>query len=432
MPQTSTLAVANKGFGWRQLFVLIAALLLSRLLFILMMPATYSTDLYSWLKVMEVLQNHGNPYRETGVLNWPPFWMQILFGIHQVAKYAQISATHLIQATLVGGEVLVLCIAHAFALKHFDKRRVFWALFFGLAINPVSIFLSCQHCNYDVFVGMFVLLATWMLVEWNARRNAEAWLAACFFIGLGILAKTVPIILTPLLLLGFRRLSWPVRLFGAALVAAPFAIGMSVLFTLERQGVMEHVIGYRSLAGWYGITGLLFRTGWPGAMDAYQKISPVLFIAVMAFTAFWCNRKEALNSKKILMLALLMMLFIPTFGPGYSPPYILWYLPLMVILYATADKTLRRFFIVAWLITVLTYIVEYALFNSHGAFLLELEPSLRMTTLSEQAGSRQGQTLIRLPMFACYVALFFMLIKRLRSEEATVVNKSTLAAQALP
>src|SRR5690606_25425406 len=135
-------------------------------------------------------------------------------------------------------------------------------------------------------VGLWVLLSAWMLIEWAREGKADAWLMACFFIGMGILAKTVPAILTPLLLIGFRQLSLRSKIFGAILLAAPFAIGMGVLFSLEPHGVMKNVIGYRSLGGWYGFTGVLWLLRAYGALELYKSISPFLFLGAMGFTAW--------------------------------------------------------------------------------------------------------------------------------------------------
>jgi hypothetical protein len=405
---------ARRPAVWGALSILIITLILSRVAFILFMPATYSIDLHSWLHVMDILEAGGNPYKETGVLNWPPFWMQILFGLHQIAKHTGLAPTHLIQSTLISTEALVLTVVYLFARRHFYSRHLFLVLLLGWALNPVCIFLSCQHCNYDVFVGLFVLLSVWMLVEWSVGKKAEAWLVACFCIGLGILAKTVPVVLTPLLLIGFRRLPISTKMFGAVLLAAPFTIGMSVLFTLAPRGVMDHVVGYRSLAGWYGITGLLNHAGWERAMDGYQKVSPMLFLILLGVLCSWSMKHNAASPKQVLILALLAMLFIPTFGPGYSPPYILWCLPLLLALFGNAGKGLQRLLVITWLVTIVTYTIEYAMFNSHGAFLVIWEPSVKMMSLSEEMGSRKGQTLIRLPMFISYVSLFILLIREMK------------------
>jgi hypothetical protein len=419
MPATGSVPFSDRTKTWPKLPVLIAALIGARLLFMLLMPATYSTDLHSWLRVMNVLDAGGNPYKETDVLNWPPFWMQILFGLHHLAKHTGISDVRLIQFTLITGEALTVCAAYLAGRKFFPARNLFAALLWGICLNPVAIFLSCQHCNYDVFVGLFVLLGILALCAWQTTQNREAWLAACFFIGMGILAKTVPVILTPLLLLGFRRLPLTTKAFGALLVAAPFIIGMSVLISLAPYGVRDHVINYRSLAGWYGITGLLLKAGLPGAMETYQRFSPLLFLVLMTFTAFWCYRQDPVQAKNITALALVLMMFIPTFGPGYSPPYVLWYLPLAILLYTTAALRIKIVLLSGWIILMLTYATEYALFESHGAFARQWYPaSQRLINFSEQAESRGGQTLIRLPVFLFYLVLFAVLFKELRSRKS--------------
>ena len=411
--------------GIKPLLLLLGAFLAARILFILFMPPTYSTDLHSWLHVMDVLQGGGNPYNQTEVLNWPPFWMQILFGLHYLSKHTGIASTLLVQSILIACEAVVMCIVYVLGQRFFNPgKKLFYALLFGLAINPVCIFLSCQHCNYDVFVGMWILLAAWMLMEFFTRGEREAWLAACFFIGMGILAKTVPVILTPLLFAGIKKLPWRTRIFGGILLAAPFTIGMSVLFTLEPYGVMRNVIGYRSLGGWYGITGLMWGADAYGALAFYQRLSPFLMLAVMVFAAWKSFRATSLSPQQMLIGALLLVLFIPTFGPGYSPPYILWFLPLAVLLYAASGKGLQRFLLIGWIIVALTYITEYAFFGSHGAYLVQWYPTAEMQAASEKLGSRWSQTRIRLPMFIFYLILFFALIKMIRQpvRESQIIN----------
>ena len=411
----------------RPLSVLIAALLAARLLFILLMPAVYSKDLYSWLHVMDVLQSGGNPYGQTEALNWPPFWMQILFGIHHFSRLSGTNPVYVIQAVLVFGEVLVLCTAYIFGRQWTTSKNLFRPLLLGLSLNPVSAFLSCQHCNYDVFVGLFILLGAGMLCLWCTQQKAEHWLAACFCVGVGILAKTVPVMLVPLLLTGIRRLPWSTRLLGAALVAAPFAIGMSVLFTLEPYGVMRNVIGYRSMGGWYGFSGIFWSLHIDSALPVYRAISPFMLLAALLFAGFKSLQTTITDGPGILLRAALLMIFVSTFGPGYTPPYILWYLPLLVLLFAVASistpsvlseaegqskrASLQRILFWGWLVTIGTYTVEYAFFDSHGAFIKAWWHLEKVSPICERLGSRQMQTLIRLPMFAMYLLTFFTLLR---------------------
>lgn len=405
------------------LVVLLLLLVASRVAFMLLMPHVYSIDLFSWLRVIDNLRGGGNPYRDMEVLNWPPFWMQIIFGAGQVSRKTGISPTLLIQAVLICCEALMLCVTYVAGIKYFSGGKIlFYTLLFGLVLNPICLFLSCQHCNYDVFVGLWILLATVTLMDFAGSRNRESWLAACFFIGMGILTKTVPVFLAPLLLAGIKELNWRTRLFGLLLLAAPFTIGMSVLFTLEPYGVLHNVIGYRSLKGWYGFSGLMWVGGVTHLSLFYQRLSPLLFCCVM-LVASWQSYKSSHRAPlKVLTSAVIIMLFIPTFGPGYSPPYILWYLPLLVLSFGSHTMPMRRLLVIGGCITVTTYIAEYALLSSHGAFLAQWYPDRVIPFVSRDFGSRIDQTLLRLPMFGFNLILFVQLLRTLRRRPAAATD----------
>jgi hypothetical protein len=397
--------------NYRSLIVLLFALLAARLLFILLMPAVYSTDMYSWLTVMDLLEQGKNPYIETGVLNWPPFWMQICFVLKKISNHTGIQPTHLIQSTLIAAEACVVAVVWYLGGRFLqNSKQVFRALLLGWALNPICIFLSCQHANFDVFVGLWVLIAAGCLMSFVQSKKPEEWLAACFFIGLGILTKTVPIILCPLLLINIRQLSNTTRIFGLILLGAPFLIGMSVLYSLAQYGVKDHVLNYRSMGGWYGFSGLAGILNVDAISFAIPKISPFLFSLLMGFAAWLSAKERTATVQKVLLSFLILLVFVPTFGPGYSPPYILWFLPLLILWYVAADAGFRKFLFIGWIICILTYAFEYSLYPSHGAFLTQWIKTPGMLEISDAAGGRRNQTLARLPMFLFYLLLWGKLI----------------------
>jgi hypothetical protein len=189
---------------------------------------------------------------------------------------------------------------------------------------------------------------------------------------------------------------------------------MSILITLEHAGVMKNIVGYRSLAGWYGITGIFNLLDVYDAITLYQKISPLLFIATIGFAAWKCYNTRSLTPPQVILAMLLLLMFIPTFGPGYSPPYILWFLPLIIMLYAFATRGLKRLLVISWIIAMLTYITEYAFFRSHGAFLTTMFPTESIMDLSNTLSGSRMQVIIRLPLFLFYILLFFATVKYLR------------------
>ena len=55
-----------------------------------------------------------------------------------------------------------------------------------------------------------------------------------------------------------------------------------------------------------------------------------------------------------------------------------------------------------------TYLVEYALFDSHGSFLVALRPEdPRIAHWSQALSTPGAQTLVRLPLFVSFLALLF-------------------------
>ncbi len=357
-----------------------------------------------------MLDKGENPYN-SGVLNWPPVWMQFLFAIGKLNEITALSKIHLIQAVLVLAECVGLVLCYGILLKLNVKAKIGTGLLTGLALNPICIFLSCQHCNFDVFIGILILLFVYLMIAYFKQNEPYYWLAACFCLGLGILTKTIPFVLLPLLLVGVLNRKMGITFFGLALLFLPVSIGMSIIYTLCPEGVSQNVLSYRSMAGWYGITGLMNLKDMDNLIEAYRSVSPFLILALMAWTSLSIYKREFLNGKQLIVLALTILVFLPTFGPGYTPPYILWYLPLTVIYYFLATIAGKRLMLAGLVILCLTYTFEYAMFNSHGAFIKFFTHSENVAVFSEKVGHSAYQTMFRLPMFLFYNTFFVALLR---------------------
>ena len=67
-------------------------------------------------------------------------------------------------------------------------------------------------------------------------------------------------------------------------------------------------------------------------------------------------------------------------------------------------------------IAACTYIVEYAMFQSHGAFLTTLHPTPAVVAASARWSTMAGQTWIRLPLFASWAAMLAAVARRIAVE----------------
>ena len=240
----------------------------------------------------------------------------------------------------------------------------------GISLNPIAILFVCQHENIDVFVGLFVVLALWALVTYegasdSGARDAVPWLVGCLALGLGAFVKTIPLVLAPLLAPGFRAASKLGRTMGAALFLGPFVLGLSIVFALAPRAVFNNVVRYRSISGYFGISGFLRSVGLGSLNHAYDTLFTVL-LAVSVCVLFRAAWRYGLGVDGTVLLAGLLLAVIPVLGPGYAPQYAYWYIPPLLASYVLLDAGWRRILRVFYAVAAVTYVVEYALIALAG------------------------------------------------------------------
>lgn len=381
------------------------------------MPVTFSGDMGGWLQVMAVIKAGGNPYTSTEFLNWPPFWLQILKLVIFIADHSTLLPEQIIQYILMIGEAGVILVTFFILKRFFNQSNPTLLLLIGLALDPISILLTCQHCNFDVFVALWILLFVWKLLDFHSSGDSTSWLWACFFLGLGIFTKTVPFILCPLLIIGIIPLSFFKKLLGGVLLLAPVTVGMSIIYMQGPQGVIDHVLHYRSQFGWFGITGILVQLNAPSLANTYASLAPFILILAMVYVSWRAFFETSISPVRLVSLALLLLVIIPTFGPGYAPQYINWFLPLLVIFFSFSSHHVRYLLVGGYVIAILTYITEYAFCHSHGSFMMLMPHTAEVDRWNQTFSAQQGQVLLRLPLFLFYLALTAVLVRTTSSEQ---------------
>jgi hypothetical protein len=401
-----------KSTAIKDLCVILVCVVLVRVVFIWLMPDTYAVDMHAWPNLIDGLNQGKNPYA-ADLFNYPPFWIQVVYALNKASMATGITLIRLVQVVLILSELMVLLLVRNILTRYFQVPVKVSAYVLFFAVNPILILLNCQHGNIDIIVALWILLCVQMVLAFQRGKSPVDWLMACFFLGMGVLTKTIPVMVAPLLLIGVRRLPLNVVLFGFTLFLMPVVLGMSIVYVLEPDGVTRNVLAYRSLAGWYGITGILNLLNANGVSEVYKKLSPWLMSSMLLSGSWLGFRTRDVSKEDIVRIATLMLVFIPTFGPGYSPPYILWFLPLLFLLFYASPTQTRRVLIAGFIVTACTYTVEYAFFNSHGAFMAKLIPTAQMQELCDSLGARQSQIKIRLPMFIFYVSMFVLVLRDL-------------------
>jgi hypothetical protein len=456
----------------RDLAVVLGVSWLARAAFVAVIGDAHSLDVDYWRTALAALDEGRNPY-ETGVLNWAPLWLVVIAAVDWVAGFLGIAFWSALRVYLVLVESAVVVTLYATLLSFGAERlAVRRALLVGIALNPVAIILVCQHGNSDVQVGLLVTLAVAALAAHRRSRDAVAWLGACLFLGLGVLAKTVPLVLAALLAPGARRASAAERALGAALFLGPAALGVAVILVLAPAAVWDNVITYHSTRGFFGLAGMVREfaaldvrfagvtfaavavlagvalaararrplgvgeavllaeialvAGVVWLVEAADRFSlldarahyagafslALALAAAGAFVLLW--REEPLALPRLFLFSAVGLMVVVAFGPGYGPQYAYWFLPSLVATYVLLDDSWRRLLQVAWVVAALTYVFEYAVVDYLGAWAVGVFGSdTRLVDVGAYLATPHHFVLFRLPLYAVYLVLVAAGVERL-------------------
>ena len=403
-----------------------------RLVIAAILPArALSEDIHIWQTVTAILMRGDNPYVETPLLFYPPFWMQVLYVLGRISQRTGISLAHLIQFVLTLTDVAIVVLVYALLKNLGAGNRAYRLALIGFALNPISIILTCEHGNFDSVVGLLVLATVFGLVRWNEGAGVSSWLMAAMTVGLGILAKTVPLITAPLLLVRWRETDWPARIVAAALVIGPSLIGVSVLYVLAPKQTAADIFQYRSAAGWFGVSGVLNIIGGQDLARHYSSIYPLLAVLVVGAAGWVFARMRVVSNHAIVLGCALLLMWVPPLGSGYGPQYAGWFLGVCVVLYGISAGALRTSLLALGLVALATYVLEYGLVPTQGAFLSLIAPH-RTAALSQTLSQPEGQTLLRFPLFVAYLVFLAVGLRDFVGEALTGGNEPAGAPADVP
>ena len=446
-------------------------------MFIAAIGDAHSLDVDYWRGALAAQDQGTNPY-ETGVLNWPPLWLMVIVGLDYAANLVDLGFWTVLRLYLVAVEsAIVVTLYLTLVSAGAERGAVRRALLVGIALNPVTIILVCQHGNSDVQVGLIVTLAVAALAAHRESRDVVMWLAGCLFLGLGVLAKTAPLVLAPLLAPGAQRASRAGRALGAALFLGPAALGVGVILALAPTAVLDHVIGYRSTRGFFGLYGMVTEFAIYdvslavvslvaiGALAAilvlWRRWAPVslrtgflLFASGLVISALWLVelldrfsnvdararygtaftlamvvgvvwlfrrlwREDPPTLSRLFLLVSMIFMLVVAFGTGYGAHYAYWFIPALVGTYVLLDNAWRRLLLIAYVVAGLTYAIEYAFVPFLGSWAVAMFGSSEwMVDFAEYLSAPHRWVAFRLPLFVVYLVVIAEGIGRLaRTDE---------------
>jgi hypothetical protein len=426
--KTDDILTPSSSIHWQDMVIVVAVAWAARLVFMwLMPPGARSFDSFSWEHQALLLKSGANPYQANDLFNWPPFWMQCVFIISKIADCLKVPFFHVLQVVLIFFETAVMVVTVRLIQMLAPAANVRTLVIIGIALNPAAILLICQHCNFDVIMVLWVLLAIASLMRYNTSDNLIDWLCACLFLGLGILTKTVPLALVPLLAGGFRKATALGKLLGAALVLGPVTLGMSVIYVLSPAQVTHNVLSYQAKGFISGFEGLLRLMDCMEFAGCVRVAFYALGMGIMALTWYHLWTRHSFGNRGLVLYAALLLLFISGEGSGFGGEYFYWFLPFLVITYAGYTGIWRKLLIGFGIISAITFIINYGLIPAFGynfLFLLSHTTDqtdlynavlkshdaffLRVVNWSYQFGLPTAETVGNIPLFIAGIVLLVL------------------------
>jgi hypothetical protein len=330
-------------------------------------PHVISVDLNDWHRVAEGLQLGMNPYARWRVLNWPPFWMEIIDLCMSLSSRFGWDFFSCIRTVLIVGDLGVLA-ATFFLLRMLAPQSNHGLLFLlGYCLNPLLVLLTIQHGNFDAIAELWIVLMLICLIRFRRGRQEIDFLLAAACLGMGGFTKTFPLMLWPLLAWGARTVSARTRWLAAGLIVGPITLALAPLYVLSPAEVSSHVIHYRGFSECFGILGLLNVLHAEPDHAAYSTIFTCLFLAGLAVLALRLWRRDITSDSDVVLLATIILLSSFALGPGYAPQYWFWVTPLLLVVYQQYKKA-RVVLLPASIVIVATNVFEYAIVPSLGEF----------------------------------------------------------------
>jgi hypothetical protein len=290
-------------------------------------------DVLRYRKVAtHVLDVSWNPYLAPRLYPYPPVWVWIEAAAEWICRQTGLSFALLVKTPVVAADVALVAVLDAWGRERGGAAR--WAGWI-YAVHPVSVLVTGFHGQFDALALLPAVLA--LRAHHAGRRDESAlWLAAA------IAVKSFPVLLLPVLLLApSKEGGGPPA--GAAVRYVVLALAPAVLLLApyawaDLGALRRELLGYGGVAdfGWIGVlrgvhwlgTGVLARSEashWAALVTAGK----VLTLGALVLVGVTLARRPSGDPPRT---ALIVFLAFNVFYGALSAQYLLWPVPLGVLL----------------------------------------------------------------------------------------------------
>ena len=282
-------------------------------------------DLDSYALVSQRLLAGEDVYTSIDTSNRHPYLPLQMYwvGLAQwIAQNSGIPFPFVVKWAFIAADVLIIVVIYQWLNKENQYSPTLGASLY--AINPIAIYISAYHGQFDSVPILFGLLA--LMVSSSSPVLSGMWL------GLGIWVKSWPVLIAPSILIKLSR--WKQRLiFGIMLMIIPIiGIGIyTLLFNADCLQLLIRALGYNHGIGVWGYTYLLrllslIFPATKGVISAYFAISRFITLAILTFVFLKVYKKQ-----DTLGVTLTILISFLAFTHAFSIQYLLWVIPFAII-----------------------------------------------------------------------------------------------------
>ena len=279
-----------------------------------------------------VLDVSWNPYLAPRLYPYPAAWIWVEVAAEWLARHAGVSFALAVKTPVLLADAALAGLLAGWALDRMaaGTRPTFSWAGWAYALHPVAVLVAGFHGQFDAAALLALLYALRARERGHLDRSALT-LAA------GIALKSFPVLVLPFVLLFLPDARARVRY--VALAVLPVIVLLAPFAVADRAALARELFAYAGVAdfGWIGavravraaVTGHLLRAG-AEQWGALVPVSKGVFVLVIA-ALWWATAARRLRWS-LEASALAVLLAFQVFYGALSAQYLLWPVPLALLL----------------------------------------------------------------------------------------------------
>lgn len=300
--------------------------LIARLAPNFVLPVGAGYDIESYQIVGDLILRDEEVYASPATVNrhpYLPFQMYWMAFARWGADAVHLPFVKIVRLAPIGADVGIALLLFV-SLRRSGSPKAAFCGGLSYALNPIPVFVSAYHGQFDAIPALFTLLALYWL--------DKSPLAAGGWLGLGILDKSWPMLAFPSLLIGTQGWRRRLLLLGATLAVSLAGVGVYVnVFSADPMVVLGRALGYNWGVGIWGYTYFfrMFSVLRPdSAAPFYWLVRYGRYLALAALGLVWLvrARKEPPGAG---ILTILVAFFATTHA--FSIQYLMWVVPFAIL-----------------------------------------------------------------------------------------------------